>query len=412
MRWDLAGTALQQWNDAHGPRLKEIMENNAKEIYKGENDADCLIIRRCYMLGRDKSHAHPTIVLFCNRNNEKKAKRILKRSMQVISRADGFSELSDSGFEFRASLVRDLESKGNLADRSADITHPTYDQSSPGPISLCGQQILVNDTTRLATIGGTIIIDGAYHALTVAHPFSEMSHGDTSRHQGSGVELFTMEWALGSDDESDDEDTAHDSGHGSVVSDGSNSPALRGTILPAVISLTYADAFELIDPIVHEATPPSPEPGDFSEDSVVDRSWSLQVAEDNLSMDWVTMRLDDDRLFAANEVALSFEDNANQNERVYLEKEKQEIPVVDAIIIDQKKVLRAGGISAMSTGKLKSSGTEIALWALNSSTTLCKFSTLNPTLWLNLQPGLGSLCIISAMPLTCGQQRVYVAHGP
>lgn len=241
MRWDLAGTALQQWNDIHCPRLQEIMTTKAKEIYKGENDADCLIIHRCYMLGRDKSHAHPTIVLFCNGKN---VKRILKRSMQVIYRADDFSEFSDSGFELRASPVLDLESKGNLMGCSAEITHPIYDQATPGPISLSGQQILVNNTMRLATIGGTIIIDGDYHALTVAHPFSETSYEDASSHQGPEVELFTMEWALGSDDESDDEDAAHDSGHGSVASGGSNSPALRGIILLALLSLRYADALK------------------------------------------------------------------------------------------------------------------------------------------------------------------------
>lgn len=62
-RWELAGSALQEWNDNLFPLLQGIMVNDRKEIYKGENIADHHVICLCYMLGRDIGNAHPTVVV-------------------------------------------------------------------------------------------------------------------------------------------------------------------------------------------------------------------------------------------------------------------------------------------------------------------------------------------------------------
>lgn len=230
MRWDLAGTALQEWNDTLLPLLQSIMENNAREIYRGENIADPLIIRLCYMLGCDRLHAHPTIILACD---ERRFKPILKRTVRVIHR---FNEFADKGFKLQPALVSDLEFKANLTACSAGFTSSMRSQTTPGPLSLCGQQIFVNNTERLATIGGTIIIDGSYYALTVAHPFLETSCPTTSSRQSSKVELFTMEWALGSDDESEDKDPT-DLGYESAHSECSNGMIAISVISQPLLSL-------------------------------------------------------------------------------------------------------------------------------------------------------------------------------
>lgn len=114
MRWDLAGTARQEWNEKIYPRLHDIIRTKAEEIYEGENNADCLMIYRCYMLGRDKSYTHPTIVFFCTGKN---AKQILERTIKVIYQ-DG--EIRGSGFELRASLLADLEAKKNSMRRPVE----------------------------------------------------------------------------------------------------------------------------------------------------------------------------------------------------------------------------------------------------------------------------------------------------
>lgn len=206
-RWSLAGTALREWNDTILPLLQEVIASGEKDIYKGESVADCHIIRLCYMLGFAKSHANPTIVVACD---GERSKPILKRIVKIIHRVSDFAQ---KGFKLLPALIPDLEFKGDLTGCSARIIPLGEDRGTGSPHSLCGQHILANNTGLLATIGGTIIIDGSYYAISVAHPFSETSYVDHSVRRNLKVELFTMEWALASDDECDDIDSADDSGH-------------------------------------------------------------------------------------------------------------------------------------------------------------------------------------------------------
>ncbi|KAL1627950.1 hypothetical protein SLS54_002218 [Diplodia seriata] len=230
-RWALAGTALQEWKDNILPLLQEVMESGRKEIYKGESVADYHIVRLCYMLGFDKGHAHPTIVVACD---GKRFKPILKRTVKVIHRV-GDSALK--GFKLLPARISDLEFKANLTDCPAKVRNLLITEDTPGPISLSGRQILAGDFGRLATIGGTIIIDDSYYALTVAHPFAEVSYINNSRTEGAEVELFTMEWALSSDDDSDDDSdesnsgvSDHSTGLGAIHSGVSQYPVPTGIV--------------------------------------------------------------------------------------------------------------------------------------------------------------------------------------
>lgn len=250
-RWLLAGFALQVWKDTLFPLLGEVMENRKRDIYRGEHLADYHVMALCYMLGCDQAHAHPTIVVACD---GKRFKPILKRALKVLHRVGDFAQ---RGFKLLGIRDPDLKFRGGITGCPVEIVNLIADQATPGPVTLCGREILVSHTDRLATIGGTIVIDGDYYALTVAHPFVETSHAvDANRHD-TGVELFTMEWALDSDDDEDgdddddededevnDGDSAYDSGD-ELSSGSSNDMETAGmtSMLTLRLHLKGSDAF-------------------------------------------------------------------------------------------------------------------------------------------------------------------------
>ena len=72
------------------------------------------------------------------------------------------------------------------------------------PRSLCGAQVVVSGSNRLATIGGVITVDGTYYGLTVAHAFTEdILWTEQQETAGTGLKLYDSDWAYDSSDDCD-----------------------------------------------------------------------------------------------------------------------------------------------------------------------------------------------------------------
>ncbi len=78
-RWILAGSALQKWHQDLRDRVGEVLRDNEGEIYKGRSMRGTATLQHCWMMGYDRSYAHPTVIISCDQAV------ILKRTMRAIS---------------------------------------------------------------------------------------------------------------------------------------------------------------------------------------------------------------------------------------------------------------------------------------------------------------------------------------
>jgi hypothetical protein len=190
-RWVLIGSANTLWHDKIRPFIDELLRENGAEILKGWSVGDPATIRHCWMVGYNKDFSHPTVVICCN------IKGILKRSMKVIIE-DG--QLKREGFELKGLLTRDLTLTQGRGVRLASAF-----EVENTPRGLCGAGITIDGSSRHATIGGVIIIDGKYFGLTVAHAFVDRN---TSSEQWevpeTDMQFLDSDWAnqSSSDDDS------------------------------------------------------------------------------------------------------------------------------------------------------------------------------------------------------------------
>ena len=151
------------------------------------------------MLGPDKAHACPTVVI--SHNDE----AILERTMRVLIRS---KTLKQKGFELKGCPNCDLELF--TMDSKARIINQVDELALGLPISLCGAEIEVSDSVRNATLGGVLIMDGKNYGVTVAHAFTE-THQASKGRLVTDVVLYDSDWAESS---SGDDSTGHNSARG------------------------------------------------------------------------------------------------------------------------------------------------------------------------------------------------------
>ncbi len=78
-RWVLVGLALQKWHKDLRDRVGEVLRENEGEIYKGRSIRGTATLRHCWMMGYDRTCAHPTVIISCDQSS------VLKRTMRAIS---------------------------------------------------------------------------------------------------------------------------------------------------------------------------------------------------------------------------------------------------------------------------------------------------------------------------------------
>ena len=211
-RWVLAGTALEIWENKEDgllKRVKEILNVNEERIYKGHDIRSARTVLTCWMIGRDKEDAHPTVVIFHSiPASVDRIKRVIKR--------DGI--LATKGFHLKVCPSCDAEPLA--LGFTARLTPPT--NAAPqdrGPISLCGSSLAIGDHVRRATLGRVIILDGKYYGVTVAHVFTEAGRAGSQGQMVNGKNAFyDSDWSW-SDSESES-----DSESGSSAEDSNATP--------------------------------------------------------------------------------------------------------------------------------------------------------------------------------------------
>ena len=103
-RWVLVGLALQRWDNDLRHRVDEVLRENEGEIYKGWSIRGTKAVRRCWMVGHDRTCAQPTVVIACSQS------KILKRSYRAVSQ---HGVLKAAKFALKAIPFCDLTTRMN-----------------------------------------------------------------------------------------------------------------------------------------------------------------------------------------------------------------------------------------------------------------------------------------------------------
>lgn len=337
-RWMPAGAALQEWNETLAPQLQELMEDRKMEIQKKEKTVDCHIFRLFYMMGRDQDHAHPTVIIACDGRGHK---GILKQTMSIIIRN---GKLAQKGFKLRGMRATDLDFKARHQRFYARITSFPDMEGLRGPVSLYGKRIRAENTQKEAVIGGTIIVDDRYYALTVAHPFVGPNYTGSKPRDGSVVEFFDTEWALETDndddyDDDDDDDDSYDN------------------------DSAYDSDQERQSLVVEDVEIP---------DS--DHSHGLRIQDMNSVMDWAVIELEDDRLFGANELKLNV---SRKSVWVYPNLLKSKPFQGEVVIASPDGIFHGVSSGAAAAAKLRHATSDTTVWAVHTQEKLRKCQHLS-----------------------------------
>lgn len=337
-RWMPAGAALQEWNETLAPQLQELMEDRKMEIQKKEKTVDCHIFRLFYMMGRDQDHAHPTVIIACDGRGHK---GILKKTMSIIIRN---GKLAQKGFKLRGMRATDLDFKARHQRFYARITSFPDMEGLRGPVSLYGKRIRAENTQKEAVIGGTIIVDDRYYALTVAHPFVGPNYTGSKPRDGSVVEFFDTEWALETDndddyDDDDDDDDSYDN------------------------DSAYDSDQERQSLVVEDVEIP---------DS--DHSHGLRIQDMNSVMDWAVIELEDDRLFGANELKLNV---SRKSVWVYPNLLKSKPFQGEVVIASPDGIFHGVSSGAAAAAKLRHATSDTTVWAVHTQEKLRKCQHLS-----------------------------------
>jgi hypothetical protein len=197
-RWVLEGSARKIWLENVCQKVAEALQWNEQSIYKGWSIREA-IIRHCWMIGFDRSCAHPTVVISCQ------SPVILRKSMQAIL---GLNFLCEHGFRLKGLPQCDLRLPATRNGYQVRLTGIGRGDELGIPRSLCGAEVTVCGLNRLATIGGVITVDGTYYGLTVAHAFTDdVVWTEQQEIMETDLQLYDSDWAYDSADDGDGGET-------------------------------------------------------------------------------------------------------------------------------------------------------------------------------------------------------------
>lgn len=215
--WDPIGSVKDEWNDFIYPRtIKPLLQHNTKKIYHGVKKQTPYSVC-CWMIGQEWHSSHPAAIIICgNQKVTKNAVKLIERHGELV-RTWGFQVY---GYESKVSLT--MGSSTSELDRG----HPLCAISGTR-FTIGGEHEI---STRMATLGGSILIDGELFGVTVAHPFMEISQDESSDNDESDM----------SDDDSDFSDSIS-------CTDTTESITVESVMLESNVALVE-------DPISHQRT--------------------------------------------------------------------------------------------------------------------------------------------------------------
>lgn len=159
--WDSIGPVQDEWNKFIYPRaIKPLLQDNTRMVYKNVKKQTPYSVC-CWMIGKEWHSSHPAAIIICGN------KRVTKNAVKLI---EGHGELGRTwgfrvyGYESKISITMGTSANEN-------------DDDSPPLCAISGTRFAVGGrdfiSTRMATLGGSIEIDGDFFGVTVAHPFLE-----------------------------------------------------------------------------------------------------------------------------------------------------------------------------------------------------------------------------------------------
>jgi hypothetical protein len=165
--WDPIGAVKDEWNKSIYPgAIKPLLQDNTRMVYKNVKRQTPYSVC-CWMIGKEWHSSRPAAIIICGN------KRVTKNAVKLI---EGHGELART-WGFR---VYGYESK-------ISITMGTSANDIDDNFPLCaisGTRFAVGGrdgiSTRTATLGGSIVIDGEYFGVTVVHPFMNFPQDGSS----------------------------------------------------------------------------------------------------------------------------------------------------------------------------------------------------------------------------------------
>ncbi|MCJ1453720.1 peptide-N4-(N-acetyl-beta- glucosaminyl)asparagine amidase [Mycoblastus sanguinarius] len=207
-RWVLVGLALQKWHQDLQNRVGEVLREKEGEIYKGRSIRGTAMTQHCWMVGYDRTCAHPTVVISCGQST------VLKRTMRAISQHGVLkaAKFALKGVPFCDLKLR-MESRGDsLRKWDYDLDEDNHDLDTSVddhvPLRFGAEEIIVPHSGKATTLGGFLMVDDVCFGLTAAHTFSE---DDQNLDQGSiaandtETQLYDSDWANGDSDDNPDD---------------------------------------------------------------------------------------------------------------------------------------------------------------------------------------------------------------
>lgn len=200
-RWVLVGLALQKWHKDLRDRVGEVLRENEGEIYKGRSIRNTTTLRHCWMMGYDRTSAHPTVVISCDQTT------ILKRTMRAISQ---HGVLKAAKFALKGVPFCDLRLRMEPGkERSEDTKLVQYDLDSSDdeelPLRFGAEEIIAPRSGKSTTLGGYLMVDDVCFGLTTAHAFTEddeLLEQQSLPDKEPDLQLYDSDWA---NEESDDD---------------------------------------------------------------------------------------------------------------------------------------------------------------------------------------------------------------
>ena len=348
-RWALAGKALIIWEgedtrDGLRQRIDELVAEHEAEIYKGRSIRCDATTRHCWMLGSDKAYAQPTVVI--SHNDEV----ILKRTMRVIRRP---KTLKSKGFKLKGCPNCDLVLL--TKESMVNLFHHVDEARQGLPISLCGAELVVRDTVRRATLGGVLILDGAYYGVTVAHAFTEPQQASTDKLDSNAV-LYDSDWA----ESSSEEERLGRGNESNCFSPGSPISSAHKETSSPVIARATSKALSILQCM-----------GDFSVAFISSQS-PLRDVDDGIydDVDWALIEVSNPMYHGMNGVA------TNKKEESWLASSsfRSSPPRGSILIVTCKGTVRGLGTGTTCSIKLLGSSRTRIMWSIQTERRLGTYS--------------------------------------
>ncbi|PLB49135.1 hypothetical protein P170DRAFT_175299 [Aspergillus steynii IBT 23096] len=159
--WDPAGPVQDAWNKTIYPNiLKPLFLGNGEAIFKRRRKQPHYIIT-CWMVGKERQSAHPSVVFICD------DAKFSEKALKLVRKSEVHGRWGFRVYGYRTKIA----SNRGGSDRKAE-----------GNGGICGTLFNVGDESNVydysATIGGAVVINGVYFGVTVSHAFLDAHYGD------------------------------------------------------------------------------------------------------------------------------------------------------------------------------------------------------------------------------------------